>query len=187
VTATVEVLPPETESQIAQSALSADSGVMETFGSAVAPIAHERKILRHAMFGDLRILDYKGETWYVANEVAKALKYENPHKAILDHCKGANETLVPSSGGEQRTKIINNADVFDYYRKIRLDFGQATAFSTMLTSISGKSGMAMMGLSFAGILSGSSWASRNALRKVSISISEKTASMDGFPLRRSFM
>jgi len=74
-----------------------------------------------------------------------------------------------------------------YYRKIRLDFGQATAFSTMLTSISGKSGMAMMGLSFAGILSGSSWASRNALRKVSISISEKTASMDGFPLRRSFM
>ena len=76
---------------------------------------------------------------------------------------------------------------FDHYfsmsAKVGWISGYATAFWTMATSFSGKSGMAMMGLSFAGILSGSSWASRNALRKVSISISAKTASRDGFPLR----
>jgi len=75
----------------------------------------------------------------------------------------------------------------NYWRKIRLDFGHATAFSTMLTSFSGKSGMAMMGLSLAGIFSGSSWASRKALRKVSISISAKTSSREHFSLSKIVM
>ena len=43
-----------------------------------------------------------------------------------------------------------------YYRKIRLDFRHAAAFSAMLRSFSGKSGMAMRGLSFEGIFSGTS-------------------------------
>jgi hypothetical protein len=43
-----------------------------------------------------------------------------------------------------------------YYRKIRLDFRHATAFWAMLRSFSGKSGMAMRGLSFGGIFSGTS-------------------------------
>ena len=51
---------------------------------------------------------------------------------------------------------------------MQLDFGHATAFSTMVTSFSGKPGMAMRGLSLAGIFSGSSWASRKAWRRVSI-------------------
>ena len=43
-----------------------------------------------------------------------------------------------------------------YCRKIRLDFGRTAAFSAMLRSFSGKSGMAMRGLSFEGIFSGTS-------------------------------
>ena len=43
---------------------------------------------------------------------------------------------------------------FYYYRKIRLYLSYAAAFSTMLTSFSGKSVVAMSGLSWAGILSG---------------------------------
>ena len=41
-----------------------------------------------------------------------------------------------------------------YCRKIRLDCGYAAAFSAMLRSFSGKSGMAMSVLSSEGILSG---------------------------------
>jgi len=44
--------------------------------------------------------------------------------------------------------------LFNYYRKIRLDFRRTAAFLTMLRSFSGKSGMAMKGLSFEGIFSG---------------------------------
>ena len=43
--------------------------------------------------------------------------------------------------------------MFCYCRKIRLDFGRTAAFSAMLRSFSGKSGMAMRGLSFEGIFS----------------------------------
>ena len=74
-----------------------------------------------------------------------------------------------------------------YCRKIRLDFCHAIAFVIMLTSFSGKSCMAIRGLSFEGILPGASRAARKALRKVSISISAKSSSMEAFPLSRIFM
>lgn len=37
--------------------------------------------------GRIRTLLYEGQPYFVAVEVARALGYTNPHKAIIDHCK----------------------------------------------------------------------------------------------------
>jgi len=64
------------------------------------------------LLGDIRIVDRAGNDWYVAKDVAEALGYVNTTKAILDHCKGGTEMVLPSPGGPQSTKIISAGDVF---------------------------------------------------------------------------
>ena len=52
------------------------------------------------MFGEIRTMNNeKGETFFVGKDVAEALGYSNPLKAIRDHVdlddKGVNETFTP--------------------------------------------------------------------------------------------
>jgi prophage antirepressor-like protein len=60
----------------------------------------------------VRVVEKDGEPWFVARDVALALGYENSRKAVKDHCKGGIVSLLPSSGGEQVTKIIPEADLY---------------------------------------------------------------------------
>ena len=66
--------------------------------------------------------DEMKEPWFVAKGVAEVMGYKNTHKAIIDHCKGANETLVPSAGGLQMTKIIGRDDIIRLVMKSKLPF-----------------------------------------------------------------
>lgn len=60
---------------------------------------NELKKFSYNMFGNLEILIKEGKEFFPATDVAKALGYSNPHKAIKDHCKpeGVNESLVPTN------------------------------------------------------------------------------------------
>ena len=68
----------------------------------------------------VRALEIDGEPWFVASDVAKALGYTNPQKAVRDHCKGVNETVHPSRGGDQKMKIIPERDVYRLIMRSRL-------------------------------------------------------------------
>ncbi len=70
------------------------------------------EIFKHERFGSVRIIDRNGQPWFVGNEVARALGYERPRKAVLDHCKGGTKMGLPSSGGIQEFTIIPEADLF---------------------------------------------------------------------------
>lgn len=37
----------------------------------------------------VRVIEINGEPWFVGKDVAQALGYSNPRKALLDHCKKA--------------------------------------------------------------------------------------------------
>lgn len=63
-------------------------------------------------FGTVRTVEIDGVVHFVAIDIAKILGYKNPQKAIRDHCKGVNETFIPSNGGKQKTKIIRNSDIY---------------------------------------------------------------------------
>ncbi|WP_088312977.1 phage antirepressor KilAC domain-containing protein [Bacillus cereus] len=82
----------------------------------------ELKKFSHSMFGNLGILIKDGKEYFPATDVAKALGYSNPHKAIKDHCKseGVNETLVPTNSGKQRKKFINESNLYRLIVKSKL-------------------------------------------------------------------
>lgn len=61
-----------------------------------------------------------GEVWFVAKDVCEVLGYSNSRKAIADHCKGGNESLLPSAGGPQNMTIIPERDVYRLIMRSRL-------------------------------------------------------------------
>lgn len=68
----------------------------------------------------IRALSIDGEPWFVAKGICLALGYENPRKAVADHCKGGNESLLPSAGGNQMMTIIPERDVYRLVMRSRL-------------------------------------------------------------------
>ncbi|PFO80000.1 phage antirepressor Ant [Bacillus cereus] len=83
---------------------------------------NELKNFSHNMFGNLGILIKEGKEYFPATDVAKALGYSNPHKAIKDHCKpeGVNEALVPTNSGVQNKKFINEPNLYRLIVKSKL-------------------------------------------------------------------
>jgi anti-repressor protein len=69
---------------------------------------------------DVRTVERNGDVWFVAKDVADVLGYKDTAKAISTHCKGVGDLSVPSSGGEQITKIIPERDVYRLIMRSRL-------------------------------------------------------------------
>ena len=88
---------------------------------------------QHEKFGEIRtLIKEDGEPWFVAKEVAVALGYKNSREAIIEHCKGGSEMLLPSKGGNQLTKIIPESDLYRLILRSKLP--QAEAFQDWVTS-----------------------------------------------------
>ena len=73
---------------------------------------NEVKIFENPEFGQVRTVDFNGKTYFVANDVAKALGYVETAKAVRTHCKGVSEMDIPTNGGIQKAKIIPEGDVY---------------------------------------------------------------------------
>lgn len=81
----------------------------------------EITIYTHEEFGELRAIDLEGQPFFIAKDVAGALGYKNPQEAVRNHCKGVSETLTPSKGGNQSTKIIPESDVYRLIMRSKLE------------------------------------------------------------------
>jgi anti-repressor protein len=73
---------------------------------------NELKIFENQSFGQIRTVEINGNIYFVASDIAKSLGYANPQKAIRDHCKGVNVSLVPSNGGNQEMNVIPEGDIY---------------------------------------------------------------------------
>lgn len=62
-------------------------------------------------FGTIRQISGKPALW-CGTDVAKALGYANPRKAIIDHCKGVTKRDTPTNSGVQKMSFIPEADVY---------------------------------------------------------------------------
>lgn len=62
------------------------------------------QVFNHPEFGSIRTLDAGERTLFCGADIAKALGYSNPRKALTDHCKGAplngTQTMVTPKGRE---------------------------------------------------------------------------------------
>lgn len=84
-------------------------------------------IFNNSEFGQVRVINHNNEPgseaspWFVAKDVATALGYTNPKKAVRDHCKqykpiGGNESFPLDS----QTNIIPESDVYRLIMRSKL-------------------------------------------------------------------
>lgn len=78
------------------------------------------QIFNSEEFGEIRTIEIDGKPYFVGTDVAKALGYINPRKAILDHCKGVTKRDTPTSSGVQLMSYINEGDLYRLIMKSKL-------------------------------------------------------------------
>ena len=99
---------------------------------------NELQIFENREFGTVRTVQFDGKTYFVANDVAKALGYVETAKAVRTHCKGVSEMDIPSNGGIQTMKIIPEGDIYRLVIKSQLPSAEkfeSWVFDEVLPSI----------------------------------------------------
>lgn len=88
----------------------------------------------NAQFGRLRTLEVEGDSWFVGRDVAAALGYKEPAKAVREKVavedKGAAELDTP--GGKQQIVIINESGLYSLIMSSKLP--SAKQFKRWVTS-----------------------------------------------------
>ena len=72
------------------------------------------KIFENKEFGEIRTVEVSGKFYAVGVDVARALEYANPSKAVSDHCKGdfLSWEVKDLSGRMQITRLIPEGDIY---------------------------------------------------------------------------
>lgn len=74
----------------------------------------ELLIFKNDEFGEVRTTTIDGKPYFCGSDVAKALSYTNPKKAVTDHCEEDGVTicsLIDSLGRKQEAKFITEGNV----------------------------------------------------------------------------
>lgn len=96
---------------------------------------NELRIFNNADFGDVRTVEKDGNIWFVGKDVAEALGYERPTKAVQDHIDEEDKDVVPiqdSIGRKQNTPIINESGLYSLVLSSKLP--SAKVFKRWITS-----------------------------------------------------
>lgn len=86
----------------------------------VAHLLPERKsimdnkieVFKNEQFGEVRTILEGEKVLFCAADVAKALGYTNPNKAVNDHCRAITKRSTPISGKVQKINFIPEGDVY---------------------------------------------------------------------------
>ncbi len=79
---------------------------------------NEMQVFNNPEFGEIRTVEVNGEPWLVGKDVAQALGYSNPRKALDDHVdqedkmQGDGVTIRDPMGREQHPTIINESGLY---------------------------------------------------------------------------
>lgn len=79
---------------------------------------NEMQVFKNPEFGNVRAVELDGDPWLVGKDVAMALGYSNPRKALDDHVdqedkmQGDGVTICDSMGREQHPTIINESGLY---------------------------------------------------------------------------
>ena len=74
---------------------------------------NELQVFRNAEFGEIRTVEQGGDTWFIANDVCRALELDNSRQALsrLDEDE-KDVTLNDTLGGMQTMAIINESGLY---------------------------------------------------------------------------
>lgn len=96
--------------------------------------ASQIQVFNNGIFGNVRALVRDGEPWFVGKDVASALNYTNPRKALADHVDEEDKgvTKCDTLGGAQNLTIINESGLYSLILSSKLP--SAKAFKRWVTS-----------------------------------------------------
>lgn len=88
----------------------------------------------NAEFGIIRTQNIDGNLWFVGKDVANALGYSNPRKALIDHVDEEDKgvTKCDTLGGTQELTIINESGLYSLIFSSKLE--SAKRFKRWVTS-----------------------------------------------------
>lgn len=100
---------------------------------------NEVTVFQNEQFGQVRTIVEGNEVLFCGSDVATALGYSNPNKAIKDHCRAITKRSTPISGKMQDINFILQNDVYRLIVRSKLPEAQkfeSWVFDEVLPSIS---------------------------------------------------
>ena len=82
-------------------------------------------IFESPQFGAVRTAGTSDEPLFCLTDVAKALDYANPAKAVIDHCKGVTILETPTNGGIQKIKFGRESELYRLIMKSNTEKAEA--------------------------------------------------------------
>lgn len=79
---------------------------------------NELQIFNNPDFGEVRTLETNGKVLFCGSDVAKALGYSNPSKALNDHCRYLTKRYVPHPQSPDKTIEMSFIPESDLYRLV---------------------------------------------------------------------
>lgn len=70
------------------------------------------EVFKNDEFGSVRIIEENGKQFLCGTDVATALGYSNPRKAVRDHTRGGTKRSIPTTSGNQEMMFIPEGDVY---------------------------------------------------------------------------
>ena len=80
----------------------------------------ELQIFSSEEFGEIRTVEINGKPYFAGSDVASALGYAIPHKAVQTHCKGVLKWNIPTKSGNQDVLFIPEGDVYRLIMRSKL-------------------------------------------------------------------
>ena len=99
---------------------------------------NELQIFESPQFGQIRTKEINEKTYFSAKDVASALGYVEPAKAMRTHCKNVVAVTFETAGGKQLVRFIPEGDVYRLIVKSKLpsaDKFERWVFDEVLPSI----------------------------------------------------
>lgn len=96
------------------------------------------QVFNNGKFGNVRIVMENEKPLFCGKDVAEALGYANPRKALADHCKGVTKRDTPTGGGTQSLSYISEGDLYRLIANSKLPSAQefeSWVFDEVLPSI----------------------------------------------------
>jgi anti-repressor protein len=84
---------------------------------------------------DIRNVFVNGEPYFVGSDIAKALGYDQPHKAIQRHCRYGTKHTIPhpqSKTKQLEVTVIPESDVYRLIMSSSLPSAQNIVFETFI-------------------------------------------------------
>lgn len=79
------------------------------------------QLFSNPKFGEIRVVEIDGKTYFVGTDVARALGYKRPNDAISVHCRGTAKHRIPDNQGvPQDYLVISEGDLYRLAAKSQL-------------------------------------------------------------------